>query len=161
MIDALGVLLARPWRDGAAASSLAMQETPARAFGRTILDRRWTRLRRAGADFEALPAAQLHELRLDGKRLRYAAEVFAPMFDARRTRRFLRRLATLQEALGIANDATVARSMARMLSVRSTTRSWAVGVVEGWCEARVADHRGDAFRAWARLRGKDRFWTDV
>jgi CHAD domain-containing protein len=156
MIDAVGVLLARPWRAEGTAEAL---DAPVRGFGRAILDRRWSRLRRAGAAFEALTAEQLHELRLDGKRLRYAAEVFAPLFDRKHARRFLRRVAALQDGLGIANDAAVARSLAQSLAGGGAGRGWAVGVVEGWCEARVADHRGDAFEAWQRLSGKDRFWT--
>jgi CHAD domain-containing protein len=159
MIEALGMILTRPWRDAEALPRIEALDAAARPFGRAILDRRWTRVRRAGADFEALSAEQLHELRLDGKRLRYAAEVFAPMFCANAARRFLQRLARLQDGLGIANDAAVARGLARALAARSPGRSWAVGVVEGWCEARVADHRGDAFLAWTRLNGKDRFWT--
>ncbi len=159
LIDALSVLLARPWRDAASGSPREALEMPARAFGRMALDRHWARLRRAGAAFETLTAEDLHELRLDGKRLRYAAEVFAPLFDGKRARRFLRRLARLQDGLGIANDVAVARGLAQALAARSAGRSWAVGVVEGWCEARVADHRGDALEAWHRLGGKDRFWT--
>jgi CHAD domain-containing protein len=159
LIDALAVLLARPWRDTDQAEQRAAQEMPARAFGRMVLDRRWSRLRRAGAEFATLSAEQLHELRLDGKRLRYAAEVFAPLFDDRRARRFLRRLGRLQDGLGIANDAAVARGLARALSAGAAGRSWAVGCVEGWCEARVAVHRDDALAAWRRLSGKDRFWT--
>jgi CHAD domain-containing protein len=159
MIDALAVLLARPWRLGADETRAAMLDLPARAFGRAVLDRRWDRLRRAGAEFDTLSAEELHELRLDGKRLRYAAEVFAPLFDGGRARRFLRRLATLQDGLGIANDVAVARGLARSLAARGAGRSWAVGVVEGWCEARVAAHRDDARGAWRRLGGKDRFWT--
>jgi CHAD domain-containing protein len=159
LIDALAVLLARPWRDTDQAEHRAAQDLPARAFGRLVLDRRWSRLRRAGADFATLSAEQLHELRLDGKRLRYAAEVFAPLFDDRRARRFLRRLGRLQDGLGIANDAAVARGLARALSASAAGRSWAVGCVEGWCEARVAVHRDDALAAWRRLSGKDRFWT--
>ena len=131
-----------------------------KAFGRSILERRWNRLRRAGEDFEDLSAEALHEFRLDGKRLRYAAEVFAPVFGTKAGRRFLRRVAALQEGLGIANDAAVARGLARSLVVPGQSgRLWAVGVIEGWCEARVAGHRGDAFAAWERLSGKDRFWT--
>ena len=92
--------------------------------------------------------------------LRYAAEVFAPVFGAKSGRRFLRRLASLQDGLGIANDAAVARGLARSLAAPGQGgRAWAVGVVEGWCEARVAGHRGDAFEAWERLSGKDRFWS--
>ncbi|CAH0244446.1 CHAD domain-containing protein [Roseomonas sp. CECT 9278] len=159
LIDALAVLLARPWRDAASAEQCDALDMAARSFGRVVLDRRWSRLRRAGAAFETLSAEQLHELRLDGKRLRYAAEVFAPLFDQRRARRFLRRVGRLQDGLGIANDAAVARGLARSLAGPGAGRSWAVGSVEGWCEARVADHRDDALAAWRRLSGKDRFWT--
>jgi CHAD domain-containing protein len=159
LIDALSVLLERPWRAGAEAARIEALEMPARPFGRAVLDRRWDRLRRAGAEFETRSAEELHELRLDGKRLRYAAEVFAPLFDGKRSRRFMRRLAKLQDGLGIANDAAVARGLAQALGGRGAGRSWAVGLVEGWCEARVVEHRGDALRAWRRLGGKDRFWT--
>ncbi|WP_137125455.1 CHAD domain-containing protein [Roseomonas sp. HF4] len=160
LLDALGMQLARPWRDDAPEEVRRALDAPAPEFGRAILERRWHRLRRAGEDFEQLDAEALHELRLDGKRLRYAAEVFAPVFGAKAGKRFLRRVAALQDGLGIANDAAVARGLARSLAAPGQAgRVWAVGVVEGWCEARVATHRGDAFEAWRRLGGKDRFWT--
>ncbi len=160
LVDAIGLLLRRPWRGNASEEAGQALDAPVRAFGRGILERRWHRVRRAGDAFEALSAEELHELRLDGKRLRYAAEVFAPVFGAKAGRRFLRRLAALQDGLGIANDAAVARGLARSLAAPGQGgRVWAVGVVEGWCEARVAGHRGDAFKAWERLSGKDRFWS--
>jgi CHAD domain-containing protein len=160
LLDALGLLLARAWRAEVGEEMRAALDQPVRDFGRAILERRWSRLRRDGAEFETLSAEHLHELRLDGKRLRYAAEVFAPVFGARAARRFLRRLAALQDGLGIANDAAVARGLVQPLAGPGTARAWAVGVVEGWCEARVVGHRGDAFAAWQRLGRKDRFWTD-
>ena len=90
LLDALATLLARPWRADAAEATQQALDAPVAAFGRAVLDRRWQRLRRAGEDFETLDAEALHELRLDGKRLRYAAEVFAPVFGAKAGRRFLR-----------------------------------------------------------------------
>lgn len=160
LLDALGALLTRPWRAEVPEEALRALDAPVREFGRGILDRHWTRLRRAGEAFETLTAEELHELRLDGKRLRYAAEVFAPIFGAKAGRRFLRRVAALQDGLGIANDAAVARGLVRSLAVPGNgPRAWAVGVLEGWCEARVVGHRGDAFEAWRRLSGKDRFWS--
>jgi CHAD domain-containing protein len=160
LIDATGTLLARPWRDDAPEEARRALDAPVAEFGRAVLERRWQRLRRAGQDFEALSAEALHELRLDGKRLRYAAEIFAPIFGQKAGRRFLRRVAALQDGLGIANDAAVARGLARSLaSPAAAGRPWAIGVVEGWCEARVAVHRGDAFAAWGKIGGKDRFWT--
>ena len=160
LVDALGILLARPWRAEASEEKRQAMDAPVADYGRAILERRWQRLRRAGEDFADLSAEALHELRLDGKRLRYAAEVFAPVFGEKAGRRFLRRLAALQDGLGIANDAAVARGLVQGLAgAGQAGRLWAVGVVEGWCEARVAVHRGDAFAAWKRLGGKDRFWT--
>ncbi len=161
LIDAIGLLLARPWRQAAEEVRLAALAAPVEEFGRAVLSRRWQRLRRAGGGFEELNAEQLHELRLDGKRLRYAAEVFAPVFGARAGRRFLRRVAALQDGLGLANDAAVARGLAtRLVKPGDGGRAWAVGVVEGWSEARVAADRDDAHEAWGRLHGKDRFWSD-
>ena len=160
MIDALGTLLARPWRDGAEAERLAALDAPVEAYGKAVLDRRWHRLRRAGNGFEDLSAEALHELRLDGKRLRYAAEVFAPVFGAKAGRRFLKRVAALQDGLGLANDAAVARGLAaRLAAAGNGGRAWAVGAVEGWCAARLAASRDSAHAAWSRLHGKDRFWS--
>lgn len=162
LIDAVGALLARPWREAAEDARLAVLDAPVAVFGRSVMDRRWHRLRRAGADFEALSAEALHELRLDGKRMRYAAEVFAPVFGAKAGKRFLRRVADVQEGLGLANDAAVARGLAgRLAKPGDGGRAWAVGVVEGWSEARVAATRGDALRAWQQLHGKDRFWSEA
>lgn len=161
LVDAVGVLLGRPWRDGAEPPQLATLDMPVASFGRSVMDRRWHRLRRAGRDFRELSAEALHELRLDGKRLRYAAEVFAPVFGVKDGKRFLRRVADLQEGLGLANDAAVARGLAAKLAKPGDGgRAWAVGVVEGWSEARVAANRGDAHEAWQRLHGKDRFWSE-
>lgn len=160
-IDAVGLLLSRPWREADDEARLAALTTPVEGFGRSVLARRWQRLRRAGDGFDGLNAEELHELRLDGKRLRYAAEVFAPVFGIKAGRRFLRRVAALQDGLGLANDAAVARGLAAQLAKPGDGgRAWAVGVVEGWSEARVAANRDDAREAWDRLHGKDRFWSD-
>jgi len=157
LIEAIGALLLRPWREEAAAEAQLLLDAPVRDFARDTLERRWQRLRRAGEKFRELDAEALHALRLDAKRLRYAAEVFAPLFGAKAGRRFLKRIARLQDALGIANDAAVARGLAQGLA--GGGRAWAVGVIEGWCAAQVADHRDDAFAAWKRLVKKEPFWT--
>ena len=160
LLDGLEFLLTCPWRDGAGEELRDALDAPAAAFGRAVLDRRWARLRRAGNDFESLTDEELHELRLDGKRLRYAAELFAPLFGAKAGRRFLRRLAALQDELGLANDAAVARGLtARLARQGDAGRAWAMGVVDGWSAARGAADRGAALKAWERLAGRDRFWS--
>jgi CHAD domain-containing protein len=124
------------------------------------LDKRWQRLLEAGAEIETLPAEALHELRLDAKRLRYAAEVFAPVFPRKAARRFQRRLAALQEELGRSNDAAVARSLAQSLAREADDgRAWAIGLIEGWSVARSVTERDDVLRAWKKLSAKESFWS--
>lgn len=125
-----------------------------RGFAAETLARRHRRLKRAGADIESLPPEQLHALRLDGKRLRYAAELLAPIWGGAQARRYLRRLSRLQEALGLANDAEVARGLVRQLGARG----WALGVAEGLALGRAAGSREAALAAWAKWRKARRFW---
>ena len=62
------------------------------------------------------PATQLHDLRRDAKRLRYLLESFGEVLPAKPTRRFVRRLKSLQDNLGAHQDAEVhATRMAELL----------------------------------------------
>jgi CHAD domain-containing protein len=135
-----------------------------RPFAAATLARRWRQLRRRGAEIEALDAEALHELRLAGKRLRYAAELFAPLWPGKASRRFLKRLAALQEALGLANDTHVARVLAaglgQPMAGSGRAGGWAVGLAEGFALARGAGARRDAIVAWGRLRKAEPFWKD-
>ncbi|MFM8616516.1 MAG: CHAD domain-containing protein [Alphaproteobacteria bacterium] len=153
-------MLEKPWRAGAGDERLGLLDAPPQDFAALILDKRWGSLLEAGAEIETLPAEALHELRLDAKRLRYAAEVFAPVFPKKAARRFQRRLAALQEELGRSNDAAVARSLVQSLARENDEASaWAIGVAEGWCLARsMADHDG-VLKAWKKLSAKESFWS--
>jgi CHAD domain-containing protein len=135
----------------------AAGETPLPPFAARILRKRWKRLRRAGQEIEALDADALHELRLDAKRLRYAAEPFASLWPGKRARRFNRRLAALQEALGLANDAAVARGLASKLAGRGAG-GFAIGTITGFAAGRAEGSRLAAISAWEELARSRRFW---
>jgi triphosphatase len=160
VISGLAFLLEKPWRAGADEERLGLLDAPPQDFAALVLDKRWRRLLEAGAEIETLPDEALHELRLDAKRLRYASEVFAPVFPKKAARRFQRRLAALQEELGRSNDAAVARSLAQSLArEKDEGRAWAIGVAEGWCLARsVAEHNG-VLKTWEKLSAKESFWS--
>jgi CHAD domain-containing protein len=96
-------------------------------------------------------------MRLDAKRLRYAAEPFAALWPGRAARRFTRRLADLQEALGLANDATVARHLAMRLSGHGAG-GFAIGTVTGFAAGRAEGSRIAAIAAWKALRKAGPFW---
>lgn len=132
-------------------------ETPLGPVACGLLAKRWKRLKRAGHAMAALDTAELHEMRLDAKRLRYAAEPFGALWPGRHGKRFTRRLAALQEALGLANDAEVARTLAARLAGRGAG-GFAIGTVTGFAAGRTEGSRLAALAAWDELARSRRFW---
>jgi triphosphatase len=125
-------------------------------FAAGVLRRRWKKLVNAGRMLEDLDDQALHGLRLKAKRLRYAAEFFAPLFPDKATSRFIHRLAVLQERLGLFNDTTVAAGLLRDLNGKP---GYAAGLVLGFTAARGARSRQKIATAWERFRRRDPFWV--
>ncbi|TCZ56263.1 CYTH and CHAD domain-containing protein [Roseicella aquatilis] len=160
VLAGLALLLQRPWRAVEAEEMpdrLAALEEPLPEFAAALLDKRWHKLCSEGEDIEDHSAEALHEVRLEAKRLRYAAELFAPLWPGKATRRFQKRLSALQEDLGIANDTAVARGL--VASLGSSVPAWAIGAVEGFATARVAAARKHALGAWEDLMLAGPSWT--
>ncbi|WP_421990266.1 CHAD domain-containing protein [Roseococcus sp.] len=132
-------------------------DQPLAPFAAGLLRKRWRRLKRAGAAMTGLDADALHDMRLDAKRLRYAAEPFSALWPGRASRRFTRRLADLQEALGLANDATVARQLAARLAGRGAG-GFAIGTVTGFAAGRAEGSRIASIAAWKALKKSGPFW---
>ncbi len=166
VLDGIALVALRPWREVETPSPL-LDEAVAE-YGASLLDKRWHKLRRQGEDADTLEAEALHELRLGCKRLRYAAELFAPLWPGRSARRFLRRLAGAQEALGQANDLSVARALVAGLAPGTghgtghgtpATLPWAVGLAEGFALGRAGGTQAEALEAWEKLRDAKPFWV--
>jgi CHAD domain-containing protein len=141
-----------------AEQQVVWQDASLPSFAARMLSRRYRALLAPGADLSALPISELHNVRLAGKRLRYAAEFFAPLFPGRTTRRFLRRMAVLQERLGDINDTGVAAELMAQLAGRSSARAGAIGVVRGFVAASGNAGRARIERSWKRLLRQDCFW---
>jgi inorganic triphosphatase YgiF len=79
--------------------------------------------RRRGARVDWHDAGERHALRIRIKRLRYAGDFFAPLFDQGRAAAYLESVEVLQELLGELNDLAVAGRLLRALgNDRETTR---------------------------------------
>ncbi|HEX3348670.1 MAG TPA: CHAD domain-containing protein [Acetobacteraceae bacterium] len=140
---------ARPWeRIAGDPTAEAESVDDLTRFATKALDRRFARLTARGEDIRELPATELHVIRIDAKRLRYAAEFFAPLFPGRETRRFLRRLAALQERLGLLNDGAVA---AGLLEEIGQANGYAGGLVRGFIAAGSTDARDGIDRVWRKF----------
>jgi CHAD domain-containing protein len=104
--------------------------------------------------------AELHDIRIRTKRVRYAAEAIAPLVG-RQARAFARAAAALQEELGDLNDAVVAerwlQSWAR--GSRSMPAVFAAGELAGLERASAGQHRSRWRNAWKELSSpKLRSW---
>jgi len=126
---------------------------------RDVMRPPWRAMRDAVRGLDDSPSdEQLHDLRIEAKRARYAAGLFSSV-AGKRAARFVKRATTLQDTLGAQHDA-----------VRACTWFLAHGGEDtglartcGWFAAQAADER-DALRitwrpAWKALRDpKARFW---
>lgn len=146
------------WREEASEEAIALLASPLQPFAEALLAKRWKGLAEDGAVMAEMDDERLHEMRLDAKRLRYAAELFATLWPGRRSRRFLKRLAAVQEALGLANDAVVAGALAASLANGRAERAYAIGIVTGWARGRVGRVRQEATATWDDLDATGAFW---
>lgn len=153
----LGALIAAP-RFGAPAETAGNAlGAPARAFAAHLLARRHHKILGRAASLAQGTAEERHAVRIAAKKLRYAAEFFAPLFADKHTRVYLKRLGALQDALGHFNDAATATRLAALLA--GTNDPATVGAVGGWVAAQAATLRPELDRAWQRFSHAKRFWV--
>jgi CHAD domain-containing protein len=134
-------------------------DDPAGSVG-WLMDGPWRALargvRRLGSDPDDV---SLHAVRIEAKRVRYAAEAFAPAFG-RPARRFGAAARKLQDVLGDHQDAVVAASWLTERGVDAEERSvaFAAGRLTEH-ELRERDRARDRWpMAWKRLERSKRFW---
>jgi CHAD domain-containing protein len=105
----------------------------------------------------ALEPETLHAIRLNAKRLRYAAEIFVPLYPAKATHRYLQRLNRLQDRLGKLNDAAVAAGLLAELA-GSGGSQFASGLVLGFSGAHGSKTRDRLDDTWHKFRRQTPFW---
>jgi CHAD domain-containing protein len=91
-------------------------------FASEVLEQERTRVLDNGKDIESLDSAALHQLRIDCKKLRYAAEFFAPLYGDP-MKEFVIHLKSLQDLLGMLHDTAVMPELQKDLLKGSKSRS--------------------------------------
>ena len=74
-------------------------------FARQRLDKQERRVLAVGSHVDQASAQAMHQLRIECKKLRYAAEFFTPLFE--RMEDFINHLKGLQDLLGVMHDVTI------------------------------------------------------
>ncbi len=128
-------------------------------YSRRLLDKQERRVLAAGTHVNRDNAAEMHQLRIECKKLRYATEFFLPLFDGMDV--FIGHMKGLQDLLGVMNDVSVTHHLLDDLLVGTTDRELFVyaGGLIGWrsCEFRHLLLRFDEY--WEELvEAKHPWW---
>lgn len=150
----LGRWLADPQSTGA-----ACWQQPARDSANGILAARHLRVLRRGRRLSRRSAGELHRLRIAVKKLRYATEFFADLFQVKAMRQQRRLLAELQDILGLINDAAAAEALFDGAGSRGRVLAKpAVQALLDWHRRRSAGQREGLAAAWRRFRAAAQPW---
>jgi CHAD domain-containing protein len=131
---------------------------PVVAVAPALIRERHKKVRRAGDRLnEHSHPADLHRLRIRGKRLRYALEFLEPVYPSG-SRRLIRRLTEVQDVLGAHQDAQVAMVSLRDLAEDPTVELpsgsvFLLGRLADRYERLAAGERARFSRAYRRIRG--------
>jgi triphosphatase len=135
-------------------------------FAAAELKRRFRKIKKKGKHISRLDPRSRHKLRIQVKKVRYAAQFFESLFAgkcaAKRRTRFLAALEGLQDALGDLNDIAVHEQRMEALGLHerraSRKRAFAAGVLTGHEDARADAAMAAAKKAYAELVESKRFW---
>ena len=133
LLDLGSWLVRRAWRELAPGDAL---ESSLEKLAPEILEPQHRKLLKLGDSLADLSPEQRHQMRIRVKKLRYAGEYLGEIFTPRRTRKYLRRLVSLQDALGALNDMVVAE---HLLEQAGLAQDPALLLVRGWhaCKAQA------------------------
>jgi triphosphatase len=141
-------------------------DLPIAGYAAEQLTQRWRKVRKKGKALAEFDATSRHKLRIQAKKLRYAAEFFASLFPnkraIRRRKQFLSALERLQDGLGDLNDIAVHERRIAALSVHhyrsNPSRAFAAGLLTGREDARSEAASRAANEAYTDLVKIKRFW---
>lgn len=152
MIDAAAWVETGEWRGQHEA------QAPIRPFARHALKRHQKKLEKLGRTARGGDDVARHHLRIEAKKLRYAAEALTDLFGEKRAHRYLRHVRDLQEALGALNDLVTAEPLIAALALPSDA-AFAAGELVGLKAARKPQLVAQAEKALDRLEATEPFWA--
>jgi triphosphatase len=141
-------------------------DLPIGIFAAEQLTRRWRKVRKKGRALAQLDARSCHKLRIQAKKLRYAAEFFASLFARKRAmkrrKQFIDTLGRLQDGLGDLNDIAVHQKRIAAIGVprqrSNPSRAFAAGLLTGLEDARIEATMTVATETYADFGKVKPFW---
>ncbi|MEZ5896166.1 MAG: CHAD domain-containing protein [Parvularculaceae bacterium] len=132
---------------------------PLNSFATRVLDRRHSKVMATAASIDFSRPADLHELRLQMKKLRYAAQTFRDAYPKEVRQNYFKAMSVLQASFGELNDAVTAQSVAdKAAQGLGPDMLRVAGFVAGFTGARAAFQAGAIERQWAAFAVIEPYW---
>jgi len=137
----------------------ALFSTPVKPFARRVLHKTRRDVLSDRRPLSRMAGEECHSLRKRCKKARYAMEFFSGLWEHSEVGRYLHLMEDLQDCLGRANDAVVARRLMGGLPPRALALAPAsVQLVQDWSQARELQCNRDGQPAWHKLQRSRPFW---
>ena len=142
----------RAWRNGTEPDTLGILAAPAADFAAATLAGLHDRVRKRGKHFRTMAPEARHRLRIAVKKLRYATDFLAPILgESKALKRYLARVATLQDQLGRYNDMATTARIVSALSADPAAQNQAAGAIVGWQAQGLVGAEPGLRYAWERF----------
>lgn len=162
MADLNSAVERRAWLDNAKDS--AVFDQPAQELAAYVLGHRLKAAKKRAKRLTDQSDGQIHHLRIALKKLRYAGEFFAPLYDKDGVEQFGIRLSKMQDSLGAVHDVVVARETLARLTANHHEQndgglSFAAGIVYGWHLDRSTHIFKKSVKRWKKFAATEPFWA--
>jgi triphosphatase len=171
VLDTAEWIEAGPWNTSDDPLASARRATTVETLATAQLSQRRKKIRRRGAKIDELDPEQLHKLRIQIKKTRYATEFFASTFRgkkaAKRHEKFHSSLKQLQTCLGGFNDIMTRKALCAdvlerpgrsLTEEQNRRRAFAAGLIIGDQQAQIRKLLDRARKAHARFDDAKSFW---
>jgi inorganic triphosphatase YgiF len=171
VLDTAEWVEAGPWSRSEDPVMRKLRDMPIAIYAAQQLSRRRKKIRRRGAGMGELDPEQLHRLRIQVKKARYAAEFFSSVYEgkkaAKRRKRIVSSLRRLQNSLGGLNDIVTRKKLCADLianpdrgltAQQSRRRAYAAGLVMGQQQAQFQGLFDVARKSYLRFDDAKIFW---
>lgn len=149
------------WPEPPSADAQFWLDQPLIALARDLLNKRHRKLVKSAHGLKDPRPEELHELRIEAKKLRYTSEFFARLFPGKAAKRYVTALAQIQDILGTINDAATSRGLVlRLCGSGQAIDMHAIGLFNGWTAAQAATARAHFEQSWNAFLEVKRYWKD-
>jgi len=140
------------WREGLDEERRDALSRPVSEFAAEALHERHRKLMTRGRHLPDLDPNNRHRARIAAKKLRYAMEFFATLYEKKTLRNYAATLAQLQDDLGWRNDLAVADRLLRDLAATAPDTVVSAAYARGFLASRMAEDYGKLKTLWSEFK---------